>query len=399
MLERRRPRVHFTARQGWINDPLGLTWHDGGYHLFCQYVPGRTSWALDCRWGHATSPDLAHWTEQQVAIEPGDGDDGVWSGSLVVDDEGGTTILYTSVQEADLDQGRVRLATPVDDTWMEWRKGEVVLTAPDSPTTAIFRDPFVFRDGGAWRMLVGGALEGDVAAALSYSSSDLVHWTPEGVAVERSGSLTEPTWTGTGWECPQLIEVDGQRVLIVSVWHPGAIHHVAAAVGEWSEGRFDARSWQRLTSGPGYYAPSVFRDREGRPCIVFWIRDIGSEAEGWMGVTSVPHVLGVDGDRVVTTAHPDAVAACTVVEIGALGEVDSDGPTFVRSAASIATDLTIEEAPYGSLRIRAAGDDLVVTVGEAEQARVPRDGDRLEVLVDGPVVELWHGAVLIAFGR
>ena len=72
--EHARPLLHFTTRAGWINDPLGLTFHDGRYHLFFQYVPGSTEWAADQRWGHATSDDLLHWTERPVALAPGDGD-------------------------------------------------------------------------------------------------------------------------------------------------------------------------------------------------------------------------------------------------------------------------------------------------------------------------------------
>ena len=74
-----RPALHFTCRDGWINDPLGLTWHDGQYHLFFQYVPQAQGWAPQCHWGHCTSPTLTGWQEQDVALAPGDGDDGVWS--------------------------------------------------------------------------------------------------------------------------------------------------------------------------------------------------------------------------------------------------------------------------------------------------------------------------------
>ena len=57
-----RPAFHFTAHSGWINDPLGLTFHGGQYHLFYQHIPGATDWAPQCRWGHATSADLLTWT-------------------------------------------------------------------------------------------------------------------------------------------------------------------------------------------------------------------------------------------------------------------------------------------------------------------------------------------------
>lgn len=92
-----RPSFHLSAT-GWLNDPLGLTFHGGQYHLFYQYVPDVPMWDLACRWGHATSPDLVTWTERPVALAPGDGDGGCWSGS-VVDPGDGTPawLFYTSV--------------------------------------------------------------------------------------------------------------------------------------------------------------------------------------------------------------------------------------------------------------------------------------------------------------
>lgn len=110
-----RPEFHFTPNQGWINDPYCLTFHNGQYHLFFQYVPDSLVWAPNCHWGHATSPDLVSWTEQALVLAPGDGDDGIWSGSMAIDD-GQATIFYTSVQLTNLNNGRVRTATPTDDT-------------------------------------------------------------------------------------------------------------------------------------------------------------------------------------------------------------------------------------------------------------------------------------------
>src|SRR3954469_18326969 len=110
-----RPQFHFTADHGWINDPHGITATDGGYHVFYQCVPGGTEWAPDCRWGHARGADLFTLAELPIAIAPGEGDDGIWTGSLATDGAGGTRIFYTSVVRPDLGIGRVRLATPVDD--------------------------------------------------------------------------------------------------------------------------------------------------------------------------------------------------------------------------------------------------------------------------------------------
>ena len=161
----KRPLLHFTAAAGWINDPLALTWRDGTYHLFFQYVPATTVWAFGCHWGHATSPDLLRWTEQPVALSPGDGDDGCWSGSLVTLDGRDAVLFYTSVRGPDLDLGRVRRARPADQAWRHWIKEGVVVEAPRDEGVIRFRDPFVFRDRDAWRMLVGATRADGTAVA------------------------------------------------------------------------------------------------------------------------------------------------------------------------------------------------------------------------------------------
>ena len=166
-----RPEFHFTPTKGWINDPYGLVFHGGVYHLFFQYVPDSVTWASNCHWGHATSRDLVSWVEQDPAIAPGEDDDGIWSGSLAVDSNGDASIFYTSIELSDVSRGRVRLATPQDKDWRTWQKGDIVVQAPDELDVVAFRDPFVFRDGNQWRMLVGTGLTGGVAAASSFSSN------------------------------------------------------------------------------------------------------------------------------------------------------------------------------------------------------------------------------------
>ena len=101
-----RPRVHLTPEAGWLNDPHGLHFLDGVYHLFFQHVPDSTDWRRDIHWGHATSTDLLHWESRPIALPPGDGDEGCWSGCAIIDDDGRPVLFYTSVGEPDPDLGR-----------------------------------------------------------------------------------------------------------------------------------------------------------------------------------------------------------------------------------------------------------------------------------------------------
>jgi beta-fructofuranosidase len=390
-----RPAFHFTAAEGWINDPLGVTWKDGQYHLFYQYVPGRTTWASNCHWGHATSPDMIAWTEQGVAVAPGDGDDGVWSGSIVIGDDGAATMFYTSVTEPDIGVGTVRTATPNDASWNSWTKGPKLMTAPDLGVVA-YRDPFVFRDGEQWRMFVGAGLEGGTAAAVSYSSEDLSAWTLDGIAAQRSGTETEPVWTGTMWECPQLFEIDGSHVLVTSIWEDDVLHYVAYGVGSYTDGKFTARSWGQLSYGKSYYAPSFFRDRNGAPSLIFWVRGVISPKGQWASALSVPHTLTLDGDTLVAAPHADLDGYCLPGHLEQAGagvfEAVLDGGADLRCTVTAGTVISLA-TPEGPVAILLHDSDgLEVNVDGNPDFRdvfYPADaGSELRVIVDAGVLEI-----------
>ena len=283
-----RPEFHFTAASGWINDPHGITYRDGEYHAFFQHVPDRTDWAPNCHWGHALGADLLSLRELPVAIAPGDGDGGIWTGSLVTGGDGETRIFYTSTSEPDIGIGRIRVATPVDDDWISWTKGPVVVDAPADLNLIAYRDPFLREDADGWRMFVGAGDAEGTAMALTYRSTDLDGWEYEGVALARSTTETRDVWMGALWECPQLIDVDGHAVMVSSVWDDDVLHYAGYAIGTYADGTFTATRWGRLTYGDSYYAPSFYRDSAGRPCLSFWMRGVADIADGWAGAHVSP---------------------------------------------------------------------------------------------------------------
>jgi beta-fructofuranosidase len=388
---RPRPRIHFTPRSGWINDPLALTWHGGLYHLFFQFVPNRTTWAPECRWGHATSVDLLNWTEHPVVLEPGDGDDGVWSGSIAVDDDGGATLFYTSVSVPDFGIGRIRTATPTDASWMHWQKGEFVVEAPDLDLIA-FRDPFVMRDGDRWRMLVGTALRGGTAAAAGYTSNDLRSWSYDGLAASRDSTETEGVWSGALWECPQVFEIDGRHVLITSVWQDDELHYVAYGVGEFVDGSFDVEHWGRLTYGSSYYAPSFFRDREGRPCLIFWMRGVLDEAAGRASALSVPHELSLRGNTLVAEPHAALGDPKDSPDVGPFEQ-----PAYFWWRAGENSELCVGASDGSHVVIRRRGDVLVAET-DGSEVSLPLSSDRVRVLIDGETLELFTDRAVLGIG-
>jgi len=394
MVDEGRPGLHFTPSEGWINDPVALVWRRDRYHLFFQAVPHSTTWTPDCSWGHATSADLTTWRDQPAALVPGDGDDGVWSGSLVADASGRGTIFYTSVRQPTLGIGRVRTAFPADEDWTTWRKGSTVIPAPPSPAVTMFRDPHVFSDVGGWGMLVGASLDETTGAVLLYRSPDLETWRYAGVAARRPAAETEPSWTGSGWECPQLRVIDGRHVLLVSVWDRDRIFHTAYSVGEWGADGFKAGPWRRLTYGSGYYAASAFDDQDGRPGLIHWIRGVGGAT--WTGSLSVPHLLSVAGDRLIARPHDRLTAATARVDARTGDAVETEDAVFVAFRLGEREEVEVRQRGFEPVRIARDDGFLAVRAGDRRPERVPAGSGAATALLDGPVLEVWSDAGVLA---
>jgi beta-fructofuranosidase len=385
-----RPAVHFTAPDGWINDPLGVTWRDGRYELFYQTLPGTNAWNPRCRWGHATSPDLITWTHHPIALEPGDDELGCWSGGLVLPDPAlprSARIYYTSVDEPDLDLGAARLARPADDDWQRWDKGDVVVTAPPGEDLRVFRDPVVRRDGDRWRMLVGAGYHDGTPAVLTFVSDDLQDWTYDGVLASTRTSPTGPLPAGEAWECPQLLQIGDRHILIVSTWVDGTTRDVLAGVGTFADGRMHVRRWQRLTHGTGHYAATQFVDADGESCLLFWIREIADADGAWAGALSIPYRLSLDStipDLVRLTPHPAVPPpSANPSETGVRHLVLADGEAIRLTPAPI--------------EVRHERGTVTVTSPSTRTAVHEVPGP-VHVLIDGPVVEVCTGTALIGLG-
>ncbi|WP_292809326.1 glycoside hydrolase family 32 protein [Microbacterium sp.] len=379
-----RPRFHFTAEAGWINDPHGITYREGRYHLFFQYCPGRTTWNIGCHWGHAAGDDLLSLAELKIALRPGDGDDGVWTGALV-DDGDRARIFYTSVQEADPDVGRIRVADAVSADWIEWKKGVIVATAPAELDLTAFRDPFIRREGREWRMFVGSSIRGETAVALTFTSPDLDRWTFDGIALERASDRSAPVWTGTLWECPQIFETEDGAAMVMSVWDAGTPFNAAYAIGRYANGRFQASKWAQLSYGACHYAPTLFFDSQGQPCLSFWMRDIADEGQGWAGALSIPYRLSFVAGALLAVPHPDVTRhrgaqALSGRVAGVAADIEWDAAEGTLTAASAGV-------PFANLR--TADRHVVIEVGGVETS-MPLDGC-IRMIVDGTTLEVSSG--------
>lgn len=354
---RPRPTIHFTADDGWINDPYGIRWHDGRYHLYFQAVPGEVTWRPNCHWGHATSTDLVHWRETDMALVPQPFEVGCWSGCVVYDDPE-PVLFYTRILEDHPDLGRVAVAHRDPTIVGGWRTDEsdVVIAAPPAGAgVRVCRDPFILRrPGGGWAMLLGVALDDGRAGVLQYHSADLRTWSCDGLLAARPNDRADEVWTGALWECPQLFPLGDEWVLLVSIWDDTSLHYVAAAVGSYDGTVFHPRRWQRLTYGNSAYAMTAFQDREGRPCVMSWLReepqnnDRLSERAGAHSIAAV--VTMSDDGQLLLTPHPAVEAVREEVRTG-----DPESGRMVVESMDAAIGVVISATE--ELRCELFGDD------------------------------------------
>jgi fructan beta-fructosidase len=253
--EKHRPQFHFTSRRGWLNDPNGLVWCDGEYHLFYQHNPYGWEWG-NMHWGHAVSKDLVHWREQPQALYPRRFGDWAFSGSAVVDIQNTSGLrkgdgpllvaAYTSTERGEClvfsnDRGR---------SWSEYDGNPIV--------THQGRDPRLLWHPRArcWVMAVYDEYEGRRWIAF-YSSTDLKKW--------QFRSRIDDFY-----ECPDLFElpVEGE---------PGESKWVLyAADGKYVLGDFDGRSFRKepgkhqLWYGNFYAAQTFSNVPDGRRIQIGW---------------------------------------------------------------------------------------------------------------------------------
>lgn len=381
-----RPAFHVTPPAGWINDPLGVTWHSspehptaegGRYELFVQHNPDAPEWVPGCRWAQLSSPDLVHWSWAGTALEPAAGEDGCWSGSVVVADDGTPVIVYTSVLAGALDTGRIALAHG-DREWRRWAPdpGGPVLDGPPARLGMThFRDPSVWRADGEWRMVVGGGFADGRAAAVQYGSPDLRIWRFDGVVAERPATEREPVASGSVWECVQLFPLEGSWVLLVSAWEHGSPQRVVCAVGDYDGRRFTARRWQPFTTTEAVYATTTFLDDAGRRCAISWIREPGPGGASWAGVLTVPVVLELRDDRLTLEPHPDVALL--------RGDLLAEGSGERVDLGPLPAQLEVAVAGEGRLVLTDDAGPLLDVAVQDGGLRLLLDGDIAEVFTGG----------------
>ncbi len=272
-----RPVYHHTPMYGWMNDPNGMFYKDGVYHLYFQYNPYGSMWG-NMTWGHSTSTDLTHWTYEGTAIVP-DAWGAIFSGSCVVDKDntagfgkGAVVAFYTSAKSTpwgDIQSQSMAYSLDNGKTFIKYEHNPILTS-----TERDFRDPKVFwyAPGKHWVMMLAVGQEMQI-----YSSDNLKEWKKESSFGAMQGAH------GGVWECPDLVEVavEGSKekkwVLICNL-NPGGPFGGSAA--QYFVGSFDGKKFVNesptqtkwLDWGKDNYATVTWSNAPAGRCI----------ALGWM---------------------------------------------------------------------------------------------------------------------
>lgn len=315
-----RPLIHFTPKAHWMNDPNGMVYHKGVYHLFYQYHPYSSIWG-PMHWGHATSKDMINWKHEPIAIYP-DSLGTIFSGSAVVDKnntsgfgKNGQAPLVAIFTQHNMDGEKAgkndfqnqSIAYSNDDgkTWTKYTGNPVL----KNPGIVDFRDPKVmwYEPQKKWIMTL--ATKDRITF---YSSSNLKSWIKEsefGATVGAHGGV---------WECPDLFTLDdnGKKVwvLIVSI-NPGGPNKGSAT--QYFIGDFDGNKFTPLTTdvkwidyGPDNYAGITWSNTGDRKIFLGWMSNwlYGNvvPTETWRSAMTFPREIQLKhvGNEILVASQP-----------------------------------------------------------------------------------------------
>ncbi len=409
MSEKWRQSLHLEPPKGWLNDPNGLCWFNGKYHVFFQYAPDDVNGGVKKCWGHYESPDFLKWDFTGTVLFPDipEDRDGVYSGSAIIAD-GVMELFYTgNVKEIGdhdyITSGRganvIRVSSKDGRSFSEKR---VILRNSDYPEycSCHVRDPKLWKENGRYYMVLGARTLSNEGCVLIYGSDDLNEWRFE-------KKLSAPNF-GYMWECPDLFDVGGQRLLSVSP--QGLLNYETRFQNVWSSGYFrmdndSLRAFEEWDYGFDFYAPQTFEAPDGRRILIGWM-GIGDSsctnptAElGWQHCLTIPRELSVSEDGAILqnpikeldslrdkeisiTEHYDSGKKTIKAPFELFGNVNGGFEISLNNTLILSYDKKVfrlkfkDKTGYGR-RIRNA------EIEECKNIRIIADISSLEIFLDG----------------
>ena len=359
-VEKYRPAYHHSPVYGWMNDPNGMFYKDGVWHLCFQYNPYGSQWE-NMTWGYSTSTDLVNWTAQPAVLE-GDALGAIFSGSSVVDKNNTSgfgkdaiVAFYTSAGHSQTQS--MAYSTDGGKTFTKYEHNPIIVS-----TARDFRDPHVFwnAEAGFWNMILAAGQEMQI-----YSSANLKDWKYESSFGHEYGNH------GGVWECPDLMKMkvkgtDKEKWMLICNINPGGPFGGSATqyfIGQFDGHKFTCEDEPSETKwmdyGKDHYATVTFDNApDGRRCAIAWmsnwqyanqvptkqfrsansiVRDLGLfeyKGETYCSITPAKEMLAARGARVSQPTE-----ACEIVVT-----VKGDAQIILRNAKGERVVMTYDDA-------------------------------------------------------
>lgn len=310
--EQHRLAYHLMPPVGWLNDPNGLCQFNGLYHIFYQYTPGRADGHDHRGWGHYTTKDFIHYTEQDDPFVPdseGDGK-GSYSGSAFLED-GKMHIFFTGNNKLPgdydyINKGRIHwVLHSTSEDGLHFTNKEVLLKNADYPAnlSCHVRDPKILKRNGMYYMVLGARTKDSHGQAEIFKSKDLHKW-------EHASTIRPQSDFGYMWECPDLLELEDKTFLITCP--QGLKTEGIQYENIYQNGFFEVKgsldqdqrvdNFQELDNGFDFYAPQSFKDENGRQILIGWMgipdADYTNPTGIWQHALTLPRELTVKEDRI-----------------------------------------------------------------------------------------------------
>ena len=371
MSNRWRQKLHLEPKIGWMNDPNGLCYKDGKYHVYFQYTPEAADGSgLRC-WGHfESSDDGKTWENTGIVLSPDIPEDrtGVFSGSAVVED-GVIHLFYTGNVELEGDFDYVTSGREANQIHVTTKDGRttssksVILRNSDYPEwcSCHVRDPKVWIEDGKWKMVLGARTLDDKGCVLFYEASAPEYWTyVKSMSVDDFGYM---------WECPDLFEVEGKKFLGVSP--QGLKHEEYRYQNVFSSGCFrivenELRDFGEFDYGFDFYAPQTFVDKNGDRILIGWM-GIGDGTYtnptvelGWQHCLTLPRRLSLDPDGFIRQEPVIDSELFGDPEYVDEGETKGSSPPCVITVPSVDGEFILK---IDDVWIRYDGDVLILNLG------------------------------------
>ena len=375
--EDEQPKFHVTGGIGWINDPNGFAPYKGEYHLFFQYYPYDTKWG-PMHWGHVKTRDFIRWERLPAALAP-DADydrDGCFSGSAVELPDGRHLLLYTGVRAVRRRNGKIEdfqtqcvaIGDGVDYEKLDCNPVIDASLIPEGGSVNDFRDPKIWREGDRFFAAIGNRCADGSGTILIYRSEDAVHWEYVNVLSACHNQY------GRMWECPDLFELDGKDVLLVSPqemaaigleFHPGNAN--VCLIGHYDRENFHLmrERVQAIDYGLDFYAPQTLLTEDGRRVMIAWMQNWETSSckpqeLRFMGQMTLPRELSIRDGRLYQTPVRE-LEQYRGVKIDYYN-VLINGETSLRGITGRYLDMTVtvrpgnESSPYKWFRLYVARD-------------------------------------------